>query len=146
LARKLDDYAEAFYELDKQGSSVNVEKTLTPRIFEVFEGGGIDAAPIARTLGMGACFVLREMKRSNLLKNKYIVSNCYVPVGSVRKLMECLRCEGITGNESYPDLSKIIHSFLCGHLGETKAEFLGSFDLPLYFVAKDQSLQNRLLN
>lgn len=144
LARKLDDYANAFYELDKQGENVNVEQTLRPRIFEVFQGGGIDAAPIAKTLGMGSCFVLREMMRGNLLKNKHVIPYCYVPVKKVRDLMVRFRCNGINDNESYMSLSKIIYDFLCEHLGADKAKFHGSFDIALQFVAQDRELQNYL--
>ena len=145
FSRKLDDYAEAFYSLDQQDENVNVEKTLMPRAFEVFQGGGIDAAPIAKTLGMGACFVLREMIRRNLLKNRHVFPYCYVPVEGVRNLLVTLGCKGMNSDESYLDLSKIIFEFLCDHLGEDKASFNGSFDIPLQYIARDYELQKHLL-
>lgn len=145
LARKLDDYAEAFFSIDQQGAEVNVEKTLMPRAFEVFQGGGIDAAPIARTLGMGACFALREMMRSGLLNNGHAFPYCYVPTESVRSLMAGMQCKGLDNGESYFTLSKTIHEFLCQKMGKKQARFQNSFDIPLQFVAKDRELQDQLL-
>ncbi len=146
FARDLEDYVELFYELEKQGREVNVEQTLTSRTFSDLQGGGVTAAPIVRTLGMGVPFVLREMMRTGLFtKNQgNIAPYCYVPLGKVRNLFSKMECPGLETDEAHLVKSQQIHEFLCGHLGEDLATFDNAFDIPFQFVAEDIKLQEQL--
>jgi len=146
FALKLEDYIELFYSLEQQGENINVQQTMTSKTFSDFQGGGIAAAPIAKTLGMGVPFVLREMMRKDLFNSneKYIVPYCYVPIGRVRNFFSTMGCNDLENDESHITKSKIIHDFLCKHLGDNKAEFNNSFDIPFQYVAGNLELQEEL--
>ena len=44
-----------------------------------------------------------------------------------------------------PELSKEIHTFLVEHLGEERARFGRTFDIPFYLLAQNAELQSRVL-
>ena len=62
-----------------------------------FQGGGLDAPPVSRTLGIGTCFVVRELVRAKVTTNHLSFRHCYVPSGRVRRLMSLLGCHGLEG-------------------------------------------------
>jgi len=146
FAREIEEYIEIFYSLETQGKDVNVKQAMAPKTFSDFQGGGITAAPIARTLGMGVPFVLREMMRKNLFSRNQENINpyCYVPIGRVRNLFSKMGCPDLENDESFLVKSEIIHHFLCEHLGPDKANFDGFFDIPFQYVAEDLELQEKL--
>ena len=146
FARELEDYIELFYELEKQGDDINVDQTLTSKTFSQLQGGGIAAAPIVQTLGMGVPFVLRELMRAGVFEENQenIAPFCFVPLGRVRNLFFKMGCHGLETSESYIAKSKLIHEFICQYLGESEAIFDNAFDIPFQYVAGDAELQQRL--
>lgn len=146
FARDIEEYIEIFYSLETQGNNVDVEQTMAPKTFADFQGGGFVAAPIARTLGMGVPFVLREMVRKNLFVQNQINIKpyCFVPMGRVRNLFSKMNCPDLENGESHLTKSEIIYDFLCEHLGTEKADLRNGFDIPFQFIADDLSLQERL--
>jgi len=146
FSRELGQYIDIFYELEKQGENVNVQQTLTSKTNVDFQGGGLDAAPVAKTLGMGAPFVLREMIRKNLFAQNEtnIKPYCFVPMGRVRNLFSKMNCSNLENGESHLTKSEIIYDFLCDHVGPDKADFNNGFDIPFQFVADDLELQKKL--
>jgi len=146
FARQIEEYIEIFYSLESQGNNVNVIQAMAPNTFSAFQGGGITAAPIARTLGMGVTFVLREMMRKDLFKRNQenIRPYCYVPLGRVRNLFSKMGCSDLENGESSLVKSELIYEFLCEHLGEDKASFDSFFDIPFQYVAEDLELQEKL--
>ena len=142
FAREIENYIELFYSLETQGENVDIQQIMAPNTFSYFQGGGITAAPIAKTLGMGVPFVLREMMRKGLFNSnqKSIAPYCYVPLGCVRNFFSKMGCNDLENDESHITKSKIIYDFLCKHLGDEKAGFNNSFDIPIQYVASDDRI------
>jgi hypothetical protein len=145
IARHLDDYREAFLSIDRHDTLSDLGGITVTRVNPLFQGGGISAPPIRRSFGIGACFVVRELKRAGFLRSKIAVPHSYVPVARVRRLMCEMDCNDINEAEVFPEQSKMIHSFLCEHLGENESEFHGSYDIPLQILMERHDLQIKLL-
>lgn len=145
VARHLDDYREAFLSIDRYETLPDLGGITVTRANPSFQGGGIAAPPVRRTFGIGACFVVRELKRAGLLTEKTAMPHCYVPAARVRRLMAALDCADLNEEQAYPGQSKIIHRFLCEHLGEREAGFQGAYDIPLQIVMEQPVLQMQLI-
>ena len=48
---------------------------------EDFSGGRTERSTVTRALGIGACFVVRELVRANVLKSSLAYDHSYVAVG-----------------------------------------------------------------
>ncbi|CAG1064740.1 hypothetical protein BAC1_00305 [uncultured bacterium] len=141
----LDEYVHSFMAIDRIQRPFSLKHITSPRINPDFQGGGPDAPPIDRALGMGACFVIRELTRKKIINNQLAYQFCYVPRRPVREFLERLGCSGLNSCTDYETRSKMIYEFLCEHLGKEKAKFDNAFDLPLLIVAMDPHLQVDLL-
>lgn len=146
LARYLDHYVETFFTMDRVvRAGKNAQAILTSRAASMFQGGGIDAPPIAKTLGKGACFILRELMRSKVISSPGVIPYCYAPVGRVRTLLSRIGAEIDYNTDPFAQ-SQAIHGFLASHLGQEKSTFLGHFDIPLQVLAKHQEIQQQLFH
>ena len=144
ISRWLTDYVESFRNIDRLGRQFGLDEILAPRTNADFSGGGPDAPSLRRTLGIGACFVVRELMRFGVLADARAHKYCYLPTRRVRALLGLMGCQSLEGEERAVQ-SAIIHSFLVKHLGAEKSTFLRSFDLPLQALAEDKQLQLVLL-
>jgi len=144
LSRWLPEYVEAFRSLDRPGTPIEPHDILATRASSRFQGGGVDAPPLGQVLGMGYCFVVRELRRRGVIGRPELVQDCFVPVRRVRALLSGL---GANVDVEVGSLwqSRAIHRFLVEHLGDEGAEFGGAFDIPLQIFASDKSLQSRLI-
>ena len=79
-------------------------------------------------LGIGACIVLRELVRSNVVTKADVHPYCYLPVFRLRKRFERLGWRD-KDNLTPADRSRSIHEFLGEHIDDPT--FGGDFDLPL---------------
>jgi hypothetical protein len=136
LAHWLPVYVDSFQAIDHYKKDFELESITAPRASADLQGGGFDAPPVTRTLGIGACFVVRELVRSGMITNSRAHRHCYVPSARVRRLMTILGCPGLAdGRSSAAErvrASSLIHDYLVSTLGdEAKARFHGDFDLPL---------------
>lgn len=132
LTNWLGEYVAAFRAIGSATSGFACDSITAPRSAPLFQGGGSDAPPITRVLGMGVCFVIREMCRTKVLTNRLAHEHCYVPSLGVRNLLQAIGFESdMAGGSTLPAVSKEIHKFLVRHLGPDRAIFGGSFDLPL---------------
>jgi hypothetical protein len=145
FSRWLEDYKEAFLSIERTHNLSGITGILKTRVNEAFQGGGVSAPPIEKSLGIGACFALRELKRKQVLQGSQVVPFCYVPIQRVRDLCGKLGCQEITENGGI-DNSKAIHRFLCSNLGEVNAEFANAFDIPLQIVAENEEIRQMILN
>lgn len=146
FARYMDDYQEAFLSIDRTPDFSQLSTILKPKTNPNFQGGGISAPPIEKTLGIGACFVVRELRRKEILVAPQVVPFCYLPVGRVRNLCSALGCRDIEGS-GIPNHSPNIYQFLCTHLGEDHADFLNCYDIPLQIVTDEQcNILKKILN
>jgi hypothetical protein len=144
LSRHLDDYIDAFLSVERFQSPFSLTQVTNTRASSAYQGGGISAPPLSRVLGMGQCFVLRELVRRKILRNPLAHRYCYVPVGRVRRMLLTMGCDGLLSPQRPWEWSCIIHRFLCDKLGSTEtATFHGDFDIPLQIVAEDTDLQTR---
>jgi hypothetical protein len=145
FSRWLEDYKDAFLSIERHLHIPDITGILTTRVNDVFQGGGIDAPPNNNSLGIGACFILRELKRKKIINGKQAVPFCYVPVKRVREFCEKIGCNGLSENGVIEN-SKVIYHYLCSHLGNDQAEFSNCFDIPLQLVAEKEELLRMILN
>jgi hypothetical protein len=144
LSRWLPEYVESFLSVNRYEQPFSLNSLLAPRTNPRFSGGGPDAPPMIRTLGIGSSFVLRELTRSGVISGPYVHPHCYVPVRRVCAVLEDLGCSPLASLTN-GDRSKAIHAFLAEHIGQEQAIFGGAFDLPLLALADDPLLQLEIL-
>lgn len=145
VAHWLDDYAELFLGFEAR-VNLDLDQALATRADATQQGGGIDAPPINRTLGMGACFVLRELVRANLISGEHLEQYCYVPTRSVREFLEDYLDLPFIDGDTRAAQSVSIQQFLVEHMGREQARFNGAFDIPLYVLANDADLLAEVLD
>ncbi|MEQ8226144.1 MAG: hypothetical protein ABRQ37_27770, partial [Candidatus Eremiobacterota bacterium] len=146
LARWLDEYVNSFIGIDKIQKSLTIDQIASPNANPFFQGGGPSAPSLTKTLGIGICFVIRELTRLRIIKNEFLYPHCYVPSKSVRAVLSMIGCNGLEVN-SIPKafLSERIYQFLKENIGKEKATFDMSFDLPLIIISRNENLQNKFL-
>lgn len=127
-------YIRLFLDIQKGGFS-RLQNVLTIRQDVRYQGSGMDAPSLVPAMGYGACFVVRELVRQNILTSECAWAYCYVPQGKVRSRLEQLGCSGLE-NETRLERSPLIYNFLKHYLDD-KATFGGSFDLPLLLASND---------
>jgi hypothetical protein len=145
FSRWLEDYKEAFLSIERAQNLSSISGVLNPRVNENFQGGGFSAPPIEKSLGIGACFTLRELKRKRILNGSHAVPFCYVPVKRTLEFCEKIGCRDLSDNRGV-DNSQVIHRFLCNYLGEQHAEFSNSYDVPLQIIAENEEVLWEILN
>lgn len=144
VSRWLAEYVEAILSINCLQGPFALDQILSPRTSALFSGGGPEAPPLTRALGIGTCFVMRELSRLGHLQQSFAHRYCYLPSQGVRRLLDALGCK-VSEAESRGDQSVAIYRFLVEHLGENRATFDRSFDLPLHAVVSDSDLQVKLL-
>ena len=85
LSRHLPDYVFAFLDINRHSRVLPLDLITRPRTNPLYQGGGPDAPPAGRMLGIGACFVIRELVRLNVLKTNLAHPHCFVPHERVRR-------------------------------------------------------------
>jgi hypothetical protein len=132
----LQQYVWAFLEADKASNPRSIWSILNSRANPELTGSGLDTPPLDRALGLGGCFVIRELKRAGFLTNPHLDKHCYTPKARIRALMGSCGC---TFPEAVADASwsGSIHDFLVNKLGAERARFLGSYDLPFEILANN---------
>jgi hypothetical protein len=144
ISRWLPEYVEGFLNVDRITRPFGLDEIVAPRTSALFSGGGPDAPALTRALGIGTCFVLRELMRLRVLRKPWAYRYCYVPALRVCSLLENLGCSAVGALPS-AERSSEIHRFLVSHLGAERATFDQAFDLPLLALAEDPDLQDRLM-
>jgi hypothetical protein len=142
VSRHLDDYIEVLLTAQRFDHPFELTQLTNTRASAAFQAGGVSAPPLSRILGMGQCFVLRELFRHRVLSNPHAHPHCFVPVARVRRMLVDLGCDDLVGNQQPWEWSRVIYTFLQQHLRDA-ATFGGAFDIPLQVVADDASLQMR---
>lgn len=140
VSRHLDDYIEVFLAAQRFGQPFALTQLTNTRASAAFQAGGVEAPPLSRVLGMGQCFVLRELVRHQVLSNPHVHPHCFVPVARVRRMLVDLGCDDLLANQQPWEWSRAIFAFLRQYLGD-QATFGGAFDIPLQVVADDANLQ-----
>ena len=126
----LEAYSQAFLAVNQWRRPFALSQITVPRASEIFQGTDIDAPPLAPILGIGCCFVMRELVRLGHIKGLHTHHHCFEPVEKVRKLLARLGCSSLEARDGYPwEMSKVIFDFLNEHCDDPT--FQGGFDLPL---------------
>ena len=146
IARWLPEYTRSFLEIDKSKKRFDLDQVTRPAMNSNFSGGGLSAPPLTRALGIGACFVVRELVRTDVLQSEFTFDHAYVAVGRVRDVLARLGMTSLQGELASYRHSSQIRDFLLDHLGPDKAHFNRCFDLPFLTIAEDPGLQTRFLD
>ena len=134
VARHMDEYIRLMQKLpdiveDMEGR-FSLREVLDPTLSPAVRKLGVDAAPLAQTLGIGVNWMIRELLRAGLYERGGVM----VPYAwmSSRRVRELLRqAGGPSLDEANPDHSRQIYEFVVEELGREVAEFDGDYDLPL---------------
>jgi len=102
----------------------------SPNTSPAFTGSGISVPPLDRALKHGRHFVLRELRRKNILTNRLLDPYAFVTSGRVKDLFgRILRAlpeeDGHASNAVYRELAQA--------LGDRHATLDGGYDLPFQF-------------
>ena len=99
----------------------------------------LNAAPIHRSLGIGANWLIRELSRNRVYTpsdTKLMAPYCWAPSRRVRRLLRKL--DPNLHLKADKDVSPIVHDFVKQHLDAERALFDGDFDLPLQLITRGQ--------
>ncbi len=142
MSRWLNDYVDVFLGIERRPKPFSLHLITRPRADSDLGGGGPDGPPITRALGIGACFVFRELRRNGILTNPLANPHCFVPVRRVRDLFAQIGCDGVHF-ESGVGVSVQMHDFLVQYLGPDQATFNNTFDLPFLTITNNPSLRQK---
>ena len=146
LSRWLPSYVNAFWGLRRlpppaQYPTFDLLHVTRLRASPLFEGStGFDAPPISRVLGIGACFVLRELVRWGHLprEDARLWPSCYVPTRRTRLLISRITGDAAleSGLEAEPwRRGAMIFSALSRYLPRDRVLFDAAFDLPFAILS-----------
>jgi hypothetical protein len=157
LSRWLDTYVQQARSMNRN-ERFSLNQIFAPRLDARAGGGGHDAPSSNRALGIGACFVARELCRSNVVSSESAHEHCYVPSALVRNLIETIAGTPLfSDREATAQRSVRIFQFLSktfGRNGEELARFRFSgggstsrcgFDLPLIALCENDDLRRNLI-
>jgi hypothetical protein len=147
FARWWEVYRDSLLFTNKDSSrNWDIDIIFSPRNNNLFlqgSGKGNDAPPLAKILGIGQTFVIRELLRAGIITNPAMHCYAYVPVRRVRGILQAIGCQEIREGGENRNIanSKQIYNFLVNHLGKEDATFCGDYDLP--FLMLDQESDYR---
>ncbi len=141
IARGLNEYVELFRKLprivQKEGR-VSLDDILRPSYSPRVGPLGLNAAPIHRSLGIGANWLIRELSRNEVYDSdeaKVMAPYCWAASQGVRTFLTTLDPK-LDLPVADKDASPAIHDFVIEHVGTKRALFDGDFDLPLQIVTR----------
>lgn len=130
LSNWLDEYVHLILHLEHAEQPLVIEGIWSPMTLSELSGSGIEAPSLRNILSLGRMFVLRELRRRNVLTNRLLDPYCYTPSKRIRDAFEQL---GYPLEGDPMQASKSIYEILERHLGKEKATFQLGFDLPFWF-------------
>ena len=147
ISHYLDDHVMAFMAIDRINHPFCMDDITQTAKSGLFGGGGVVAPSITKHLGIGACFIVRELVINNIIgqvppiNNAHAYEHCYTPHKGVRDLFFRMGCHEI-GDHASCEESKTIYKFLLDHLDEERATFDHCFDIPFNIIAYNDALKN----
>ncbi|HXE72159.1 MAG TPA: hypothetical protein VNO81_05825 [Candidatus Nitrosotenuis sp.] len=144
LSRWIYEYSACLWEFGKTSSPQRVEDFLNMSSSRLWEQSGLSAPGLRRTLGLGACFVFRELVRTGVIRNRNLYLYCYVPRRLMREAFAALTGEELTRGASYHTSTEIWEK-LGRYLTEEDRHFGHCFDLPfvLYYRSQNPEAEDR---
>ena len=133
VARWLDEYTTLMRRLpdivEEAEGRISLREVLDPAYSPLVRKLGVEAAPLARAIGMGINWMIRELLRLRFYERGGVMAPyAWMPSRRVRLFLEG---QGLPGLRQEADDSPRIHEFVCGVLGPERADFHGDYDLPL---------------
>ena len=143
----LEQYIRSLLYMNEAPADMFPLQFLNPRSNPHYGFDDPDAPPLALVLGIGSCFLLRELARTGTLHNPQFHPYCYVPSAKVRRVLDAcgIRINGESGWRSRLDQSKEIYDQLCEALGTEKATFDNAFSIPLEIISGRAEVWKELL-
>lgn len=132
LRRWMDDYVELFLSIDRFTEPFTLDLLFAPNANPHFQGGGIEAPSLTRTLKVGGPLVIRVLLHHGVIGSRLAVPLAYAPIQRIRDCFEQFGESVETSND--------IHGLLCRHLGEAGATFDGAYDIPLRLETPDSGV------
>lgn len=146
VGKNLEAILLSLREAERAQSADAFHLVFRPRANSILTGTGIEAPPLTGMLGMGSCYLLRELYRIGRLRNPRGHSFAFTPIRKVRQL--CAQLFGTREASLGASSSQEIFSKL-DTLGKTlglDATFGHCFDLPFQFLAENRGLRREVLN
>lgn len=139
IAERLDDYVESFLSIGRRTEDFNLHSITCPR---TSQDSPVDPPPIERILGMGACFVVRELLRLQVITNRLAWKHAFVPSKRVRSLMQELGCSLTTNSGRSWEWSQELWGFVSDQIGSIADVSFGlAFDLPFQVLSHPNNRQ-----
>ena len=145
IARGLNEYVELIRTLprivQKEGR-VSLDDILQPSYSPRVGPLGLNAAPVHRSLGIGANWLIRELSRIGVYDSdeaNLMAPYCWAPSQRVRAFFTTLD-PNLDLTAADKDASPAIYDFVFEHVGTERALFDGDFDLPLQIVTQKRHI------
>jgi hypothetical protein len=135
VGRHLNAYADSFLAIDRFDGRPSPRHWLTTHTSPQFQFGGPDAPTLVPILGIGSCFVLRELVRMRLVTREDVHPFCYGPVRRLRQFLEGLGWQD-DEDRTVHDRSRSIYDFVAEHHPDDPT-FGNAFDIPLLMYAEE---------
>lgn len=140
LSRHLVDFVEILLSINRMKARFPLEQIAIPNESPLFSGAGYGALPkLTGTLGEGLNFVIRELVRRGVITSQHAWEHCFAPVPRLQRLFSEY------GIQDPLNTSPEIFRFFVRHLGEEKATFMNSFDIPFLMIQERYGSFNRFL-
>lgn len=144
IARWLDRYIQLackFPRILRDEPYSSLDAVLRPSYTPEAAKLGLDAAPINRSLGIGANWLIRELVRHRVVYNgpddeHLLAPYCWASTQRVRDLLNRLGAN--TGAHASSSASGSIYNFVVEHSSVERARFDGDFDLPLQIITRSE--------
>lgn len=153
ISSNLDIYVEILKSINHMDFPFELDQFTDPNNSELFVGSGYPIVPkFTRILGIGSCFVVRDLARYEIIRNPNVFPHCYSPVKRIRDMFAEL---GLFLPENIgPAGSKIIYDFIFNKLDKDRAKddksphatFDKAFDIPFLMIFKNWGSINGFLH
>ena len=140
VARWLDRYIEIVRCLPRiieEHGTISLNDVLKPSFSPSIQRLAIDAAPLARSMGIGINWIVRELLRCGFyepIDESLVAPYCWASTRRVRKLLTWIGSD--VGKVASADASRTIHAFVVESIGPNRARFTGDFDLPFHEITR----------
>ena len=142
IARWLDEYITLFRKFPRiveNQERVSLDVILRPTYAPEATKVGVDAAPINRSLAIGANWLIRELVRYKVYgpgDESLLAPWCWMPTQRVRDLLDRLGAR--IGAPVDNAASRSIYDFVVKQIGVDHARFGGDLDLPLQIITRSE--------
>ena len=140
VARWLDEYIEIIRNLPRiveEHDIISLNNILRPTYSPEIRRLGLDATPLARSLGIGINWMIRELLRYGFYEvpdQNLMTPYCWASTRRVRNLLT--RLGAAIEERADKDASSAIYEFVVENIGPDRARFDGDLDLPLQQITR----------